>query len=187
MFFIGFCLLYVKIWNLLISWPVSFSWWPHFPKHISPSQCLLELTLTLLETVFLRHHIYCKCKAFIVLKNYLAAYNLLPCSDISMFWGVFLRPFISWELLNLRAVPHLFQQGVLLIPSYGSLGLDPSPLQRLSPSGWEEMPGPWWNLFSTQLERHALFSLLSTSREHNNWVWERTCPSEVFTYTVKCD
>lgn len=63
---------------------------------------------------------------------------------------------ISGQFLN------LLQQGALFIPSYGSLVTDTSGLQRLPLCGWEDMPGLWWHLFSTQLKRHALFSLLST-------------------------
>lgn len=92
MFFNGFCLLYVKIWNLLISQPVSFSGRPLSPKHISQTQCLLKLMLMLLQIVFLCCHVYCEGKAFTVLKKYLEAYNLLPCLDISMFLCVFWGP-----------------------------------------------------------------------------------------------
>lgn len=78
-----------------------------------------------------------------------------------------------------------FLKGVLLFPNYSFLVVDRSPLQSLPE--WEQIPGLWWNLFSTQLERHALFSLLSTLWEHKSWIQEQSaCPSEVVTYVMKC-
>lgn len=87
-FFNGFCLLYVKIWTLLVSWPVSFSWMPLSPDGISQAQRLLKLPLTLLESVALCYHIYWQCKAFTIQKMYLEAYSLLPCLDISIAGSV---------------------------------------------------------------------------------------------------
>lgn len=83
----------------------------------------------------------------------------LQSASLFRYWHVFacvLGAFHSPESYQISGqFLTFFQQGVLLIPSYGSLVIDTSPLQRLPPSGWEEMLGLWWNLFFTQPERHA--------------------------------
>lgn len=79
MFLNGFCLLCVKFglhcfpaWFLSIECPFS-------PNGISQTQLLLQLPLTLLETVVLCCHIFWECKTFVIQKKYLQAYSLLPC------------------------------------------------------------------------------------------------------------
>lgn len=79
MFLNGFCLLCVKFglhcfpaWFLSIECPFS-------PNGISQTQLLLQLPLTLLETVVLCCHIFWECKTFVIQKKYLQGYSLLPC------------------------------------------------------------------------------------------------------------
>lgn len=156
MFSNGFCVLYVKIWNLLIFCPVSFSWWPLFPKQISQAHCLLKVTFTLLEDVFF------------ILPDVLQIPGLHSIKEVSWSFTICFPVWIltcflvSFTVLQAsREVLDFFLKGVLLIPSYSFLVVDSSPLQRLP--GWEQTPDMWKNLFSTQLERlmsHLIFCQL---------------------------